>query len=311
MGSKANHHFIPQFYLRGFADGVGSQARLFTFDSETRKSFTTRVRNVGSRRYFNRVEAEGIDPDAIEDAMAEIEGEISVHLAEVVEAERFPSEEHFNSVLNLIANVSVRNPRLRANISAAHKEIARRMMDLSLVTEDTWLREAQKMKESGVPLKQDLTYQDLKDFHEGGEYEIIVDQTYLIGLEIKLTGPILDSLAQRQWCFVSSPEGSDFITSDDPAVLSWTNGRSRGFYSPGHGMDETQVFFPLTSRLALKGTFEDIPRELSYSPIQVAHANTHVARYCRKQIYARDGSFRLNLAGREDVAGDDLASYIL
>jgi hypothetical protein len=255
LGSKANHHFIPQFYLRGFSDSEGRQARLFTFDNETRKSFTTRVRNVGSKRYFNRVEAEGVHPDAIEDAFAEIEGEISGHLAEVIEARQFPSPEHLNSVLNLIANVSVRNPRLRANIAGGHQEIARRMMDLSLANEDRWRSITEQMKRDGVPLKDDLTYQDMKDFHQGGEYEIVIDQTYLIGMEIEMTETVLNCLARRHWCFVSSPEGCDFITSDDPAVLSWTDEQDSGFFPPGHGLTKTMVFFPMNPRLALIGTF--------------------------------------------------------
>lgn len=73
MATKANHHFIPQFYLRGFAAGIGRKAKVFTFDSKSKCTFTTLVRNVGSRRHFFRVEAEGVDSNAVEDAMSEFE----------------------------------------------------------------------------------------------------------------------------------------------------------------------------------------------------------------------------------------------
>lgn len=311
MGSKANHHFIPQFYLRGFADGVGRQAKLFTFDNESKNSFTTQVRNVGSRRYFNRVEAEGVHPDALEDAFAEIDGEIAGYLAEVIEARCFPTDQHINSILNLIANISVRNPRLRENIARTHKELAKRIMDLSLATEDRWQSLSEQMKRDGVPLKDSLTYHDMKDFHERGEYEILINQTYLIGMEIELTEPVLDCLARRQWCFVTSPEGHDFITSDDPAVLSWKDGPREGFFSsPGHGLSDTLVYFPLSPRLALIGTYDDLPSEITYQPLQVTSANTLVARYAHRQIYARDSSFSINLADQDNVAGHELSLLI-
>ncbi|MER8638783.1 hypothetical protein [Mesorhizobium sp. M1365] len=60
------------------------------------------------------MDVEGYDPNHVEDGMAEIEGEISVHLAEMIEAISFPSEAHFSSVMLLMGNVAVRNPRFRS-----------------------------------------------------------------------------------------------------------------------------------------------------------------------------------------------------
>jgi len=147
------------------------------------------------------------------------------------------------------------------------------------------------------------------NLHESGEYEIVIDRTYLIGLEIQMTEPVVACLAKRHWSFFSAPEGSDFITSDDPAVLTWRDGQSRGVYSPGHGLPDTMVFFPLSPALSLIGIFEDRLESCEYSPSQVTTASTLVARYSNKQIYARNGNFRLNLRDREDIAGEDLVRY--
>lgn len=113
LATKANHHYIPQFYLRGFSAGVGRQAQVFVFDSDTKKSFTTLVRNIGSKRHFNRVEAHGVGPNHLEDGMAEIEAEIAPHLRQVIEAKAFPTHEHFNSIINLMALLSVRSTLAR------------------------------------------------------------------------------------------------------------------------------------------------------------------------------------------------------
>ncbi len=116
MGAKANHHFVPQFYLRCFAVGVGRKARVFVFDSQSKTTFRTLVRNVGSKRYFNRIEADGVDPNALEDSLAEIESLFAGHLSDVIAAKAFPTPDHFNSMMNLMATLSVRNPRLRAQL---------------------------------------------------------------------------------------------------------------------------------------------------------------------------------------------------
>lgn len=309
LATKANHHFIPQFYLRGFADGIGRKARVFTFDSGTKSSFTTLVRNVGSRRHFFRVEANGVDPNAVEDAMSEIEAQFAVHLSEVIEAKAFPTPEHFSSVMNILANISVRNPRLRALMEGFHKDIAERISSIMLSSKERWEVQTQKMRDDGYPINDDISYEEMKEFHESKKYDIIIDQTYLIGMEIKMLDPVLQCAARRNWCFVSAPEGCQYICSDDPVVLSWIDESRKGPYPPGHGLKGTMVLFPLSSNLLLVGTFEELSEQMVHAPSQVVAANTNIARYSTKQIYARDGSFLINLPDRENVKGEDLPKF--
>lgn len=309
METKANHHFVPQFYLRGFADGIGRKAKVFTFDSETKSSFTTLVRNVGSRRHFFRVEADGFDPNAVEDAMSEIEAQFASHLSEVIEAKAFPTPEHFNSVMNILANISVRNPRLRGLMEGFHKDIAERISSIMLSSKETWEAQTQKMRDDGYPVNDDISYEEMKEFHESKQYDIIIDQTHLIGMEFKMLDPVLECSAHRNWCYVSAPEGFQYICSDDPVVLSWIDESNKGPYPPGHGLKGTMVFFPLCSDLLLVGTFEELPEQMAHAPYQVVAANTHIARYSTKQIYARDGSFLINLRDRENVRGEDLPKF--
>lgn len=312
MAVKANHHYIPQFYLRGFSEGASRQARVFVFDSDTRKSFTTLVRNIGSKRHFNRVEAQDLDPNHLEDGMAEIEAEIAPHLKQVIDARSFPSSEHFTSIMNLMALLSVRNPRLRGNMSDFHKQIVEKVMGLSVSSKEVWESQTKQMRESGVPVKDDITYAEMKRFHDEKNYKILIDQTHLIGLELQMLDPVLEQLAKRSWCFVSATEGHRFITCDDPTVLSWTeNVQPPTPYSPGHGLQNTVIRFTLSPELALVGLFEDIPERLDYLPDQVTAFNTAVARHSRNQIFARDHNFLLHLKDRANVNGSDLPRVFL
>lgn len=312
MATKANHHYIPQFYLRGFSAGVGRQAQVFAFDKDTKKSFTTLVRNIGSKRHFNRVDAHGVGPDHIEDAMAEIEAKIAPHLQQVIGARAFPSFEHFSSIMNLIALLSVRNPRLRGNISDFHKEIVERTMSLSLSSKEIWDSQTEQMREGGVSVEEDLTYEDMKHFHDEKSYEVVIDQTHLIGIELQMVDTVLEQLSQRRWCFAVAPEGHQFITCDDPTVLSWNEKvKQPNPYSPGHGLQNTIVIFTLSPDLALIGVFKDMPERLDYLPEQVTALNTAVARHARSQIYASDGNFLLHLKDSQNVRGLDLPRVFL
>lgn len=307
LATKANHHYIPQFYLRGFSASAGRQARVFTFDNETKKSFTTLVRNVGSKRHFNRVDASGVDPNHVEDGMAEIEAEIAPHLRQVIKAQKFPSAAHFNSIMNLMALLSVRNPRMRGVMSGFQIDVVERIMGLSVSSEEIWESQMQRMRDDGVPPNSEISYEEAKKFCEAGDYEILIDQTHLIQQELNMIEPVLEQLSNRNWCFVVAPEGASFITSDDPTALDWKEQPDQPIpYSPGHGLMNTTVSFALSSEVALVGVFEDAPEKLNYVADQVTSLNTNIVRRSQKQIYARDGNFRLHLSDRFNVLGSDL-----
>ncbi|MGM4915543.1 DUF4238 domain-containing protein [Rhizobium sp. 768_B6_N1_8] len=311
MSDTVNHHFIPQFYLRGFSDAVVKRkAQVFVFDQSTKKSFRTLVRNIGARRNFFRIEAEGFDPNHVEDGMAEIEGEIAPRLAEVIETKSFPSDDHFTSVMLLMGNVAVRNPRFRSMLEDLHIQVASGMIRMSLQDKDRYHDSIRQAREGGAPIRDDIGYEDMKGFIDRGEYRIAIDQTYLIGLELDAVPTIVEQLARRSWALASAPAGSTFTTCDDPVVLAWADGKDQGPYSPGFGLEGTIVMFPISPELALIGLFVKQPPNRAFRRDQVADMNTSMAKNATKQLYARDGEFELHTRTESYTRGKDLVAAL-
>lgn len=157
-------------------------------------------------RHFNRVVSKGVDPNMLEDKLSIIESDLAVHLKEVISARSFPSGEHRNSIMTLIAMLSARNPRLRAVINKSQKDIENKITDLVFSSKDVFDRQKEEMKR----------------FHEEGNYELGVKQTHLIDIELRMLEPLFELLMQRNWCFVSAAPNTQFICSDDPVVLKWS-----------------------------------------------------------------------------------------
>lgn len=310
MAEKANHHYVPQLYLRNFADGLGRKARVFVFDSTTNEAFKTSVRNVASKRHFNRVEIDGFDPNYLEDGLAEMEGDLAPFLAEVVTEKCFRTWEHFDWSMNLAAQLSVRNPRMRDQLENFHKDIVERIASLSVSSKEVWESQQKQMQVAGEQVNLKVTYEQAKKFHDDRNYEIAIDQTHLIGIEMRMVETVLAELGKRNWCFVSPPDGHIFITSDDPVVLSWKDQKDRGFSGPGHGLMDTLITFPLSSDLLLLGAFEDLPPVMNYDALQVADANTHVARYSTKQIYALNSDFNVHMPTKFFASGNELPTLM-
>jgi hypothetical protein len=191
-----------------------------------------------------------------------------------------------------------------------HQGIVEKIMNISLSSEKIWRSQLHRMKEAGLPTKDHITYEEMKDFHESKEYDILVDQTFLIQQEIQMIDPVLQCSARRNWCFASAPTNWQYITSDDPIVLSWINDEVKRPWPPGHGATGTIVISTLSPDLALIGTHEDIPRNVAHTPEQVVGVNTSVARYSSQQIYAKNGTFVVHLQNRMNVRGGELAQCL-
>jgi Protein of unknown function (DUF4238) len=113
-------HYVPQCYLRQFAIRYRKKGhQLAVFDRETDKSFRANVKDVACQNYFNRIEVDGMDPNAVEKAMSEFESKLADALVRINETRSLESEEDRAHLITLIALTALRNPEMRENIRVA------------------------------------------------------------------------------------------------------------------------------------------------------------------------------------------------
>jgi hypothetical protein len=142
----------------------------------------------------------------------------------------------------------------------------------------------------GPPLGEPkLTYEEVKEFHERGEYDILLNRGYHIGLELRTHDPVLHALAARKWTLYLSDDATGcFVTTDRPVMLTYVNPMDvPPLYrnSPGFNMRETEVMFPLTQHMTLVGMFEGEESVVKANTYVVAHANTKMIHGAFAQVY--------------------------
>ncbi len=85
-----NHHYVPQFYLRGFLDPNLQGERLHVIDKIDRRSFPTTPRRIASQGDFNRINIPGHAMDEIESHLAQIEGQAATVLRNIAQDATLP-----------------------------------------------------------------------------------------------------------------------------------------------------------------------------------------------------------------------------
>jgi hypothetical protein len=293
MATEArHHHHIPQFYLRGFAARLGKgDYKLTVANVAAGNFFETNPRNVGAERDFNRIEIEGHAPDALEQSLAGFEAEVAESFRRVAESHKFEGDDRRN-ILNLIALLAVRSPQMREHVRKMQQELMKKMLSISLASKRRWEQQEARMIAAGKgppPGEPRLTYEEVKEFHERGEYDILLDRGYQIGLELRTHDPVLHALAARKWTLYTSDDGTGcFVTTDRPVMLTYAKPMEVPLFyrnSPGFGMPETEVMFPLTQHMTLAGMFEGGESIVKANTDTVARANTKMIHGSFGQVY--------------------------
>lgn len=304
-----HHHFLSQCYLRGFTKNGSKKSRLIALEPKKRSYFETNPRNVGGIRDFNRIEVEGVDHNILEKSLSEFESDAATALRAVAEGADFTGDRR-ETILTLIGLMAVRSPQMREHMRQFQEEIAQKMMGLALANKERWDSQIEQMRASGVDVSDDVPYEKLKQFHDSKAYTVEVAREHHIRMEMGMLETIVPLLMQRGWILIrSNAETGAFVTSDRPVVLDYTDpAKVPNFFrnSPGFGLENTHVYFPLAQNAALFGEFSTDPKTINASCELVANFNARMAHASYKHIYAPDLDFPIT--GRN---GDVLSGKVL
>lgn len=283
------HHHIPQGYLRGF----GWKGKKFWYTNvaalRAQNWFQPNVKNIGAEKDFLRIDVEGHAPDALEKAMAGFDDQGATAIRNINVSKKFEGDDKI-MVLNLIALLAVRSPQMRENLRQSQESILKMSMDLTLSTKKRWEGQIKRMKEAGVKDTEEVTYEQLKEFHDRGEYDINMNREWFIGLEVQSFDVVLHTLVDRKWrLYVADETSGPFVTSDRPVVPTWNHPEKMPAmmrHSLGYAMTDTEVYFPINHHMALVGSFEDEEDGTHKASAQmVAIANTRIIEHAFEQVY--------------------------
>lgn len=290
-----HHHYLPQCYLRGFLPKGEKSSKIAVLDVKRKKYFETGTRNIGGVKDFNRIKVEGLVPDSLENSLSSFEGQVATALRGIENDKNLDNKTTYGVIMNLIALVGIRHPAMRDHITDFHAQISKKLMGINLASKEQWEDTLQKVREDGVDIGEDISYEKMKEFFERGEYNIRVANEAHIDLEFQGIDAVLPFLFNRGWTLiVASQDTGSFVTCDRPVSLMWQYPEKLPpmmRYNPGFGMKGTEVVFPISQDMALIGAFEVEHQVISGDRQFVAAMNGRIMAFATSQVYAPNLSF--------------------
>jgi hypothetical protein len=269
------HHYVTAAYLARFTNTGTKKGLLSAVDFSTKKFFPAKPDDVAYELDFNRIEIDGMAPDALETAMGPVEGRAIREIRKIYKSGKLPDMDAFSYICNLITLFAVRHPAVREAALVTERQVARVMLDIMTSTTEMYEGEIRRAKEAGF-IRADLnvSYDQMKDFARRDAYTISIPTQRHIHREFTIFPELLDKVAKRYWSVMTvKSDAPDLITCDRPAPTR---------------LGEKTIVFTIGPRHALLGALElYAPAEFEIDASAVAEINTQLAEQAIKQIYSR------------------------
>ena len=310
--TSRNHHYVPQFYLRGFLNPGCPKKQLHVIDKTERRSFLTNPRNVGSKRDFNRAEIPGLPADDAEKRIfGLIDRAAGKALKYIADHEELPTDTKMPNLIYFVAVLAAHNPYIRDILINAAPELHKQRMKSLVSSREMYESEMQRVHPSGPK----VPYEVAKQFVEEERYTIKITfpHGYHMGHELKaIQEVVFPRFSRMRWSLLIAEEGaSNFVCSDRPVVLfniidpPYLRQSSNTLTEPT--VTDTELTMPLNLRMALNATFKDPSAIAIIDERTVAGINERTILAAERQIYCPHLDFKF-LDGEEMKSGRDLVS---
>ena len=302
MSKSKKHHYISQFYLRGFGEPVKTKNRgddhlLGVLDFGSAKTLETLVGNIAFQNHFNKIENFQTHENELEDSLIDIEGRISQSVYALENSGEL-TEPDKNNLCLLMALFASRTPSVREKLKNENIKIQDELHHAI-----TSFPHLSKDRTDGV------TFEMLQHAKNTGQIKAVVpSQDILIDSELTLVSHLVHHLSQRTWIVLRTGNEQDkLITSDCPVVLLNLNtGIEPIHFSHTSVCDpQTDVYFPVTENIAIYGVFEN-RNTPNMAGLCFAALNTYIVNKGGRQFYYHPPGFsvinsKLELDTHEDI----------
>lgn len=266
MSRPRKHHFLPQFYLRGFSEDQNS---LYQIRKMTGESVGCRIKDIAAIRDFHEIDADDVeDPLALEKQLATVESQMSKFLSDLLQ-DGLNNGRALVETIGFVSLLRMRVPAVKRHIEESLGETVRTAAEI--------MERQGKLPPPPPGLEDALRVANLK---------ITISNWKCMELMFGMASnpDVLNIMCNMQATLFRAASGS-FITSDQPVALYHEDKTSP--YGVGPATPGVEISVPLTSAALLRLTHSEAEdEERSATAEEVAEFNRRTIVMAEEYLYA-------------------------
>lgn len=244
MSTSKRHHYLSQFYLKGFLDSD----RNWVYDRVTKQLREDIPKNIAViTNYYTTLDEKGERSTEGESLLAEIEDK-AVNLISTLNSGGNITYTEKQELSLFIAFLRTRVPQFERILTHIFNEQAKSLLKVATATEE---RVDHLVNTSEIDLKHS-EYKDFMEIAQSDELKVVPHHQFVIASMFKMGLEIAKYLFQMDWFILHSTEDQPIVTCDVPFVILAPRYLEPPYrYGIGIIQKDTVKIIPLTRSSAL------------------------------------------------------------
>jgi hypothetical protein len=266
---KIRHHYLPRFYLDGFADP--RDGCIWVYEKGKGEVIrTTSRRHAVERHYYSFTKPDGTkDSDTIEDCFSDVE----MHVPPIIrklEAREVLNDNDRHIFSMFLGLMMTRVPNFRKNIEKMYAAMTDQFNRV-LASDESAFRTAMEKYERETGDVSNIPIEKMRQYVLSDEYKIVATPAASlphVGMGFDLA-PVFYGMT---WTLIPATEDYKFVTSDNPLYYTDPTHDPHSPYGVGLSHKNIEITFPITRKVALLATWDRAPTGYIRSLSQIVKA---------------------------------------
>lgn len=292
------HHYVPEVYLKRFAD---SNEKMWIYDRLKKEYRYQVVKKIASQNHFYKFKTkDGGESLDLEKLLSKIEGNFSRVVDKVLKKEKLSLDERGQLAIFITFQI-LRTPEHKKHMEEMYEKGMRKISSLQFSDIG---RNEKLIDELGFT--EDITSEEVKNFFEKENYNISFPREFFIKHLLESYSRILPLIYGFDWFFVETEKNLNFIITDHPFFITRPE-HLAPFRGVGLLTKDSEKTIPLTKKLCLiMGNLSSL--EEGYVEYQsltnkelIRRINLNLVRSSNRFIYSDDRDFLEFLIKRSKI----------
>ncbi|MDB5224989.1 MAG: hypothetical protein JWO43_611 [Candidatus Adlerbacteria bacterium] len=301
MKEQKRHHYVPQFYLKGFAD---EHERVWVYDRVTQQFRHQKTDQIAVIGHYYRIEKrDGSLSVEVEQYLSEVEGDAAFALNKLDKHESITQEEKIHIAV-YIALQMTRVPDYEKRVKELQEKSIRRINKMLFSSVEAAKEKIEESREELGKLGKEADAEELFRFVQEDQYKLDIPRQNTIRSMLDLAGHIVPYFMQMDWNLLRATKGGAFITTDNPFTLVPPSTLNPSRYGQGIGIitPGAMKMIPLSSQTCLvMGNQGDSFQEIIITKDRLRPFNIFSAVTSDRFIFAKDEALLRSVVERSAV----------
>lgn len=281
------HHYLPQFYLRGFA-GPGGGLSVYDIKRSMYRR-TTPHTTAKQKHYYSLTDRDGNRDLSIEGVLSGIESEAAAVIRHKIVPMVTPTAEDKCALALFIAMQHYRTPEFEEQVEKSASLFFGRVSDMAWSTVEAAQASIDSLEAKNGE-KPAVTAEEMVQAYKSGDFKLTILRNLSLRMMTAVASSMTEEIALLEWAILCAPPKKSFITTDSPFLMTPPQDWNKWFGSgTGLRIRGCKKWFPLTAERCLV-MFEqgDVFTYRDVSAKHMREINLEMAWHAYDLVIARD-----------------------